>query len=303
MPEASAVRVWLGNAARAARAAVSGSAIVLMYHRVIAADDDPYGLAIDPATFDTQMAVLASYYRVITASRLCELVTHKHRIPARSVVVTFDDGYHDLLGNAKPILERHGIPATAFVSTAEIGTARERWWDELAYLEGDARDPARYGLLRTLEAPAREAALDALAAERGLTRPTRAENRTLTAAEVVELARGGLVEVGAHTVSHGALAALAVEEQRREIEDGKTTLEDLLGTRVTLFSYPFGGPDAVSETTKAIVAEAGFSAAFTTDFGLAFPWSSLFAIPRCAMSSLSAEEFSAQLDQWFGLGR
>lgn len=303
MPEAPRARVWLGNAARAARAAISGSALVLMYHRVIATSDDPYGLAIDPATFDAQMTVLAEQYRVITARELCELVTHHRRIPARSVVVTFDDGYHDLLGNAKPILERHGVPATAFVSTGEIDTSRERWWDELAFLEGDARDPDRYALLRTLDAPAREAALDALAAERDLTRPTRAENRTLTAAEVVELARGGLVEIGAHTVSHGALGALAPELQRREIASGKAALEGMLGRAVTLFSYPFGGPDAVSGTTKAIVAESGFTGAFTTDFGLAFPWSARFAIPRCSMSALSAEEFSAQLDQWFALGR
>ncbi len=303
MPEASAARVMVGNATRTVRAAIGGSALVLMYHRILETDDDPYELAIAPDVFDAQMERLSEEYRVLSAGELTGLITRRRRIPARSVVVTFDDGYFDLLTHAKPILKRHGVSATAFVSTGEIGTSRERWWDELAYLEGDARDPARYAHLRTFDAPARETALDALAAERGLARPTRAENRTLTAAEVVELAAGGLVEIGAHTLSHSALAALDREQQRAEIAGSKAVLEGLLGRPVTLFSYPFGGPDAVSDVTRSIVAETGFAGAFTTDFGLSFPWTGRFAIPRCAMSALSAEQFSAQLDQWFALGR
>ena len=303
MSEAPTARILLGNAARKARTAIGGSALVLMYHRVIATSHDPYGLAIRPEVFDAQIKTLAEGYRVITAAELCGLIAHRRRIPPRSVVVTFDDGYHDLLSNVNPILERNGVPATAFVSTSEIGSSSERWWDELAYLEGTERDPARYALLRTLDAPAREAALDELAADRGLKRPTRAENRTLSAAEIVRLASGGLVEIGAHTVSHGALAALTPDAQRREIQGSKAALEDVLGKAVTLFSYPFGGPDAVSDVTRRLVAEAGFAGAFATDFGLAFPWSSRFAIPRCSMSALSAEQFSAQIDQWFALGR
>ncbi|TDB39564.1 MAG: hypothetical protein D9V44_00910 [Actinobacteria bacterium] len=303
MPEASAARAWLGGVVRTARSVVGGSALVLMYHRVITTEDDPYDLAVAPDVFDAHMAALSAGFDIIPATALCEMIARRRRIPTRSVVVTFDDGYHDLLAYAKPILERHRIPATAFVSTGEIGTSRERWWDELAFLEGEHRDPARYALLRTLDAPAREAALDALAAGLGRERPARAGNRTLTAAEVVELAQGGLVEIGAHTVSHGALAALDPGRQRAEIEGSKTALEGLLGREVTLFSYPFGGPDAVSESTRAIVAETGFVGAFTTDFGLSFPWTGRFAIPRCSMSALGAEEFSAQLDQWFALGR
>jgi peptidoglycan/xylan/chitin deacetylase (PgdA/CDA1 family) len=47
------------------------------------------------------------------------------------VVVTFDDGYADNLYNAKPLLERHDIPATIFLPSGLIGGEREFWWDEL----------------------------------------------------------------------------------------------------------------------------------------------------------------------------
>jgi peptidoglycan/xylan/chitin deacetylase (PgdA/CDA1 family) len=55
-------------------------------------------------------------------------------LPNRSVVVTFDDGYADNLHNAKPLLERYGIPATVFITTGYVGREREFWWDELERL-------------------------------------------------------------------------------------------------------------------------------------------------------------------------
>jgi peptidoglycan/xylan/chitin deacetylase (PgdA/CDA1 family) len=56
------------------------------------------------------------------------------KIPDKSVVVTFDDGYADNLYNAKPLLERYDIPATAFITSGYIGHKREFWWDELEKL-------------------------------------------------------------------------------------------------------------------------------------------------------------------------
>jgi peptidoglycan/xylan/chitin deacetylase (PgdA/CDA1 family) len=52
-------------------------------------------------------------------------------LPRRALVVTFDDGYADNLYNARPLLERYGIPATVFVTSGHIGVPHEFWWDEL----------------------------------------------------------------------------------------------------------------------------------------------------------------------------
>lgn len=49
------------------------------------------------------------------------------RLPARSVLVTFDDGYADLLSHVSPVLTELGIPAVAFVVTDRIGGRNE--WD------------------------------------------------------------------------------------------------------------------------------------------------------------------------------
>jgi len=322
----------MGNTLRAVRSRAAGSALVLTYHRVIDLQNDPESLCIPPSEFDEQIASLTAGYNVLSAASLCDLLRHKKRIPARSVVITFDDGYFDLLAHAKPILERHEVPATAFISTAEIGTDRERWWDELAYLclqdrplpnlvkftaggrtfeqearDGNAESHALYSALLDhvwpLDAASRDEVLSALFDAVGQNRPRRAEYRSLNREEIRALSRDDLIEIGAHTVSHQMLSAVGPEEQRLEIEGGRAALEDILGSPVTLFSYPYGGRSDVGSETRSLVEQAGFSCAFASWFGLVFPWTDRLAVPRCAIGRMTGAELSSRLDHWFSLGR
>jgi len=317
-------RVTLGNAYRSTRARAAGAALVLTYHRVIDIQSDPQALSIDPVLFEEQISALAAGFNVIRASELCDLLAHRRRIPPRSVVVTFDDGYHDLLSVIKPILERHNVPATAFISTALIGTDREQWWDELEALllrePGASSDPAwnitippntesqRVYLeacerLRAMDPSAREAALGELSEAHGVPRSHRPEYRTLSAEEVVQLAAGGLIDIGSHTVSHQMLSAVDAKNQLQEITEGKRTLEDILGREIGLFSYPYGGADALGTETRDLAERSGSTCAFANWFGLTFPWTDRYTIPRCPTESLDGEAFTARLEQWFAMGR
>jgi hypothetical protein len=80
-----------------------GDAVILLYHRIAELSLDPYGLAVGPAEFRTQMAYLARVYRPM---RLDDLVwaAREGSLPERAVAVTFDDGYLDNLEVASPIL-------------------------------------------------------------------------------------------------------------------------------------------------------------------------------------------------------
>jgi peptidoglycan/xylan/chitin deacetylase (PgdA/CDA1 family) len=120
----------LRRAARRLRDAWRSSSLVLLYHRVAAVPHDPWGLCVRPAHFDEHLAVLARRGVVGPLAELAAAVAHGRR-HARRVVLTFDDGYAVVASRAAPALERHGLPATVFVTTDAIDRAREFWWDAL----------------------------------------------------------------------------------------------------------------------------------------------------------------------------
>ena len=51
------------------------------------------------------------------------------QLPAKPVILTFDDGFSDLEQHAFPVLERLGLTATVFLVTREIGGTNE--WDRV----------------------------------------------------------------------------------------------------------------------------------------------------------------------------
>lgn len=93
---------------------------ILTYHRVHLdpASDTP---AMAPEVFERQMAILSKYWKPIPLSGLVSCLEDGAAFPARSVVVTFDDGTEDTFAYAFPILKSYQIPATVFLIAANVG--------------------------------------------------------------------------------------------------------------------------------------------------------------------------------------
>ncbi len=106
------------------------TAVILLYHRVVDLACDPQLLAVSPQRFDEQMRLIAKEFHPMSLQELSRCV-RRRAVPGRAVVVTFDDGYEDNLTIAKPILEKHQIPATVFVASGAVGGRREFYWDKL----------------------------------------------------------------------------------------------------------------------------------------------------------------------------
>jgi len=81
----------------------------------------------------------------------------------------------------------------------------------------------------------------------------------LSAAELRELSSEGF-EIGAHGFSHKALWKLSTKELAAEVNPCKPILEDILGTEVRMFCYPYGRYD--SNVVRAL-QQAGYSGART----------------------------------------
>ena len=124
---------WL----RSQRARVCGQLtpgpMVLVYHRVARLPQDPHLLAVTPEHFDEHLLTLRRHYRVVSLSELMEDVARRTR-PSPAVVITFDDGYADNAELALPLLRKHGIAATFYLTSGFVGTTREYLQDDLERL-------------------------------------------------------------------------------------------------------------------------------------------------------------------------
>src|SRR5262249_47641954 len=109
---------------------VSPGALIILYHRVNTLESDPYALSVTPRHFEEQLEVLRRRAKPVP---LTELATQLKvgSVEPRSVAITFDYGYLENHDQARPILERLGVPATVFVASGYVGGEREFWWDEL----------------------------------------------------------------------------------------------------------------------------------------------------------------------------
>jgi peptidoglycan/xylan/chitin deacetylase (PgdA/CDA1 family) len=311
--------------------------IILLYHQVAELEHDRWSLAVSPRNFAEQLDVLARR-RLPVSLRQVTADLRQRSLDRQQVAITFDDGYLDNLTEAKPILERFGIPATVFVVSGAVGRDREFWWDELdRLLLGEEELPVRLTLrigdrdhqwtirggqpvsgilgrrevsrgrlhrtlwrrFRSLSDDERWQALERLRAWAGQPEAVRDDRRAMSAAQLRKLAAGGLIEIGAHTMTHSRLSALAPEDQYAEIRESKTRLEEIIGAPVTNFSYPFGGRLDVSASTVDAVERAGFASACTTREGAVRRATNPFRLPRLYVGNWPGDEFEQRLAPWF----
>src|SRR5437899_12359222 len=91
-------------------------------------------MVVTPATFDRQLTFLKERFDIVPLSALLADIGIAQPPARPRCVVTFDDGWRDNYDLAFPILRRHRIPATVFLTTDFIGTDRAFWHTELIYL-------------------------------------------------------------------------------------------------------------------------------------------------------------------------
>jgi peptidoglycan/xylan/chitin deacetylase (PgdA/CDA1 family) len=117
----------------------------------------------------------------------------------------------------------------------------------------------------------------------------------LTPAEVATLSGHQLVEIGAHTANHRALAHLSGADQQREIDGGKNALQEMLARPVMSFAYPHGD---YTEESVDFVRHAGFHRACTTRPGLVRRGDDLFQLPRNCIGDVDGDATARSLSQW-----
>jgi peptidoglycan/xylan/chitin deacetylase (PgdA/CDA1 family) len=103
---------------------------ILMYHYIrpapsIYTDYLGYRLSVTPTDFSAQMDWLAANgYHPVDFNDLRAYFSGVMPLPAKPVVLTFDDGYADLYTTAFPVLQVHKFKAVAYIVTSFVGQSR-----------------------------------------------------------------------------------------------------------------------------------------------------------------------------------
>lgn len=280
-----------------------GKLSILIFHRVLPAQDPLFPGEVDRARFGRICSWLREWFNVLPLEGAYERLV-EGALPARALAITFDDGYRDNAEIAMPVLQSHGLTATFFVATGYLGDGcmwndkiieavrhtRREHVDTGDLMAGDnerlslssieARRAAIANLLRRAKylAPTERARVaDAAVRQLAVETP---RDLMMQASQVRDLRAGGM-DVGAHTVSHPILARCERSQALTELRDSKTALEGLLQEPVCTLAYPNGVPgDDVSEREPLLAREAGYRLAVTTRWGYTTAASDPYMLPR-----------------------
>jgi peptidoglycan/xylan/chitin deacetylase (PgdA/CDA1 family) len=245
---------------------------ILMFHRVTEPQPGIPGPTwnVPPARFRAQMeGLLTRGYRVVSLRTVLEHARDGRGLPAKTTVLTFDDGYQSAYWRVWPILRELKIPATVFVTTAFVDSAMPFPFD-------------RWGATH-------------------YRRATAEAWQPLTWAQCRELEQSGLVEIGSHSHTHRDFREKA-EELGRDLAASLSDLRERLGRDGFTFSFPYGGKDLgfAGEEQMRAARQSGFICALTTETESSVPTNSPFGWGRYeVVESDTAATIAAKLDGWY----
>jgi len=272
--------------------------LVINYHRIGNAESTELDSGVFAATveeFEAQVTYLRKRYAILTLGEAADLAGKCSDSRGTKILITFDDGYKDNYLIAFRILHSLGVPAAFFIVSSNLDNPLIPWWDRIAFwvrhstqptlrlsypeaqdipLVPGRRESVILRLLQLYKSPATadpERLLEGIkvACSPNAELPPAAD-LFVNCEEAREMIRGGMA-IGSHTHTHRILAKLSRPEQWGEIAESKAILSRKLGTEVDTLAYPVGGPSSFSETTRSLLAEAGYRAAFSYYGGLNLP--------------------------------
>ena len=270
--------------------------LILAYHGVTRNEYDiPLWTQLPVKAFEKQIKYLGQRYNFISLEQAVQSIKFGVDFPEKPAVITFDDGYRNNLTIALPILKKYRLPATIFVTAGYVGSSRLMPLDEAYVILNSSKKSVSFTIpglgLGTLSTDTPKNLFDSY--QKLVNRLKRFpvevqvnflgilrevldcdhdqddiclvnEFRLLSRDEIQGLLETGLIQIGAHTVSHEILTNVSLEKATREVVDSKSILQEMLGRNIDLFAYPNGTEADYNEGHIECLKENGFSGSVTT---------------------------------------
>ena len=273
-----------------------GAGAIFMLHHVRPAEQRQFTpnsiLEITPEFLETVIkTVIEEGFDLVSLDEAAERLEGDVRHERPFACFTFDDGYRDNRDYAYPICRSYGVPMTVYVAGDYADGRGRLWWltledvirqaDRLVVDMDGERDfdcrsddaktrtfEAVYWWLRGQPDTRIHTIVDGLAARFGIDPMARCRELVMGWDELRTFAACPLVTIGAHTLSHSALAKLPEDEARREMAASIARVETEIGQPCRHFSYPYGDRGSAGPREFALAAELGVRTASTTAKGM-----------------------------------
>ena len=217
---------------------------------------------ISKKEFEKQIIFFKDHFQVLS---LTDIFENKFDSNEPVVCVTFDDGYANNFYNAFPVLEKHKVPATFFITTIKASGNHILWADALdlsAYKfkkpievrgetfevkgkKGYVSEETKIPLKESIKLTDHNYKLDLQKAIPELGTILKEESlkpywELLSTEQIEILSRSELITIGSHGYYHNCLDQLPETEIKFELEASKEWLENIIKNPVTALAFPDG---------------------------------------------------------------
>ena len=289
-----------------------GKGAILVYHRVVKdeeiEEDLELGLTVSCSNFEKHIKEIKSKYKICSMDEFVRNLKKKNN--EFMVAITFDDGYKDNLYQALPILTKHEVPASIYVTTRFLNQEVDIWWYELGeviqnrteinfqykekkfnfLLDNKKRKFLAYQnlmkLFKSLKIDAQNELMEKI------TNTKKRKNYShicLNSEEILMLEKNPLITISSHGHNHQNLKILSDDEVKYEVTKSLEVLENLINRKVKHFAYPFGGKDQVSTREYNVIEDMNFDSAV---IGSVYPIKdcNFFSLPRIYVGKNTCEK-------------
>jgi peptidoglycan/xylan/chitin deacetylase (PgdA/CDA1 family) len=251
----------------------------------------------DARWFDGLISWLKGHWRFVPIESVAEYFTSGKRF-GHACHLTVDDGDRSFTEVMLPVLKKHAVPASLFVSAKMSIDGGSFWFQDIegydesvlsriaaSVLKVPVRLLSEYSpqsILKTMSLCQIRKVIDTY--QNSFDSQTKI-GRNLSVPTLREVVATGLVSVGAHTMNHPILANEDDESCEAEISDSVCCLASLLGRPVEYFAYPNGIPDFdFGDREERMLGNSGIKLAFTTESRHLSGSDTALRVPRIAIS-------------------
>lgn len=245
---------------------------ILLYHGITEnALTDINARFISTERFEKEIAYFKKHFNVVSLQDYVNGAEHPEKL---TIAITFDDGYLNNLTEALPILEKHEVPATFFITTIQKKNYPILWTDaldlhrytfnkdfefqgQLYHAKKNEYRNKNQVLKHYLKATGwkeKQTLINQILANNHFIKNSDYSPyyQLMTTENIQQLAQSKYATIGSHGLYHNCVTKIPIEDAITELKESKTFLENLTQRKITTLAYPDGdyNPQLINEAEK-----------------------------------------------------